>query len=437
MPLLQNLRFTFQPRPNVNPKTTISLISRNDIANTESLIKTTATMSEDERYRTSTQYRLWSYTPESLLALRSTTNQIAAERVREAVRRAREARTISSSETSEAENGRSKSAIPEGEVDCLTVEEELRLVAHYCRQTIQMGDHLKVPTDVKVYLFPLVQHENGADCGLKQATAIQYIKRFYITNSLMTYSPADIVKTALFFATKTENHYFRLTKFADAITNTTPEDVLACEFLLTQGLRFTFDVRHPFRALDGAVMEIQALARGDTPALPGVGRTTEQNPPHTEKRVKAAHGKAREYLKTSALLTDVYFHYTPSQIMMAALMIADRELIEWYIRCKFPAAVGEMQQKVLGTLERCADMLGAVDPSHEQSASENKELKTLMKKLRMCRNPEKLDLVRLQRVKREGDGEDDEKVIKKRRLEREKSAKEADDLFGPEIKKES
>jgi cyclin H len=61
----------------------------------------------------------------------------------------------------------------------------------------------------------------------------------------------------------------------------------------------------------------------------------------------------------------------------------------------------------------------------------------MMKKLRMCRNPEKLDLVKLQRVKREGDGEDDEKVIKKRRLEREKSAKEADDLFGPEIKKES
>ena len=40
--------------------------------------------------------------------------------------------------------------MPEGEVDCLTVEEELKLVAFYCRQTIQLGDHLKVPTDVKV-----------------------------------------------------------------------------------------------------------------------------------------------------------------------------------------------------------------------------------------------------------------------------------------------
>lgn len=110
-------------------------------------------MSEDERYRTSTQYRLWSYTPSALSSLRATTNRIAADRVREAVQRARESqsRVVSSTETSEAENGsRAVSTIPEGEVDCLTVEEELKLVAFYCRQTIQLGDHLKLPTDVKV-----------------------------------------------------------------------------------------------------------------------------------------------------------------------------------------------------------------------------------------------------------------------------------------------
>lgn len=109
-------------------------------------------MSEDERYRTSTQYRLWSYTPQALLALRTTTNQIAADGVREAVRRIRDARNISSGNTTETENGKAAPAVmAEGEVDCLTVEEELKLVAFYCRQTMQLGDHLKVPTDVKVF----------------------------------------------------------------------------------------------------------------------------------------------------------------------------------------------------------------------------------------------------------------------------------------------
>ncbi|KAF8848754.1 cyclin-like protein [Acephala macrosclerotiorum] len=380
-------------------------------------LNTTNTISEDERYRTSTQYRLWSYTPQSLLALRTTTNQIAADRVREAVRRIREARNISSADASEAENGRAKSVsvAPEGEVDCLTVEEELKLVEFYCRQTIQLGDHLKVPTDVK-------------------ATAVQYIKRFYITNSLMTYHPTDILKTALFFATKTENHYFRLTKFADAIGNTKAEDVLASEFLLTQGLRFTFDVRHPFRALEGSIMELQALSKGVIPALPsgGVGG---DRPRDMERRVKSAHGTAREYLKTSAALTDVYFHFTPSQIMMAALMIADKELVEWYIRSKFPTEQGEMKNKVLGVLEKCAEMLKMVAPNSEPTPAQKKQLSALSKKLKKCRNPEKMDLVALQKAKREGDGED-EKIVKKRKLERETSSKEADDLFGPAIKKE-
>jgi cyclin H len=107
-------------------------------------------MTEDERYRTSTQYRLWSYTSQSLHATRSTTNQIAAERVREAVRRVREARIPFSADTIEAENGQPAGIVPVEELECLTVEEELKLVAFFCRQTMQLADHLKVPTDVKV-----------------------------------------------------------------------------------------------------------------------------------------------------------------------------------------------------------------------------------------------------------------------------------------------
>lgn len=252
----------------------------------------------------------------------------------------------------------------------------------------------------------------------------------------MTYHPTDILKTALFFATKTENFYFRLTKFADAIGKTEPEDVLASEFLLTQGLRFTFDVRHPFRSLEGAVMEMQALANGEIPVLPESG-AAEDRPANMGKRVKDAHGKAREYLKTSALLTDVYFHFTPSQIMMASLSIADPGLTDWYIANKFPAsneAAEELREKVLGVIRRCADMLRTVEPNSEPSALERKELQALAKKLKKCRNPEKMDLVSLQKAKREGDGVD-EKIIKKRKLEREQSAKEGEDLFGPPIKK--
>lgn len=109
-------------------------------------------VTEDDRYRSSTQFRLWSFSPASLLALRNSTNQLAADRVREAVRRAREAH--SSADVSDADpesKSRAASTLPEGEVDCLTVEEELKLIVFYCRQTLQLGKHLNLPTDVNVH----------------------------------------------------------------------------------------------------------------------------------------------------------------------------------------------------------------------------------------------------------------------------------------------
>lgn len=117
---------------------------------------------KDERFRTSTQYRLWSYSPESLAALRATTTELAATRVREAISRSRESADSaapSSVDTSEAEtNGdgtRKKARTSSDEVECLTADEELELITYYCRQTIDLGTHFKVPTEVKVQLSSL------------------------------------------------------------------------------------------------------------------------------------------------------------------------------------------------------------------------------------------------------------------------------------------
>lgn len=48
-------------------------------------------------------------------------------------------------------------------------------------------------------------------------------------------------------------------RLAESFPNTTGEEILAAEFLLCQGIRFAFDVRHPYRALEGAVMELKQL----------------------------------------------------------------------------------------------------------------------------------------------------------------------------------
>ncbi|KAK3077252.1 hypothetical protein LTS18_010818, partial [Coniosporium uncinatum] len=168
-------------------------------------------LTEDDIYRSSTQYRFWSFTPEKLASLRGSTNGIATERVKAAVKRSREARKQLSSEDNsaatsdvEANGGKNGAVTAEGgsvlpkEIDCLTVEEEQKLVEYYCSACLGMGQ--KKPLQLPVSVV---------------ATAVQYLKRFYLTNSPMTYHPKQIMPAALFLATKTDNYYVGLQKYVE------------------------------------------------------------------------------------------------------------------------------------------------------------------------------------------------------------------------------
>jgi cyclin H len=115
-------------------------------------------MIEDEIYRSSTQFRQWSFTKDSLNSLRANTNAVASGRIRAAQRRAREAHRsgtpssagISTPNRSDVE-GKDQSAV-EKDIICLTTEEEVEFVQYYCEKTLELGDLYKppLPTMVRV-----------------------------------------------------------------------------------------------------------------------------------------------------------------------------------------------------------------------------------------------------------------------------------------------
>lgn len=133
-------------------------------------------MLEDEIYRTSSQYRLWSFTEESLGLIRANSNTVASERVKDAIRRAKNdarsqqpattgARSSSGTPnaTGDADDGKTAEATigngeqttekeKDKEIECLTMEEELELVRYYCEKTMELGDEYKppLPTVVRV-----------------------------------------------------------------------------------------------------------------------------------------------------------------------------------------------------------------------------------------------------------------------------------------------
>lgn len=100
---------------------------------------------EDTIYTTSTQYRLFTYTPQQLSDLRHATNRAAAEKITASIRAARAA--------TGSDADRDDNDAEEEEIDCPTAEEELKLVAYYCVKCMQLSDHFKFPSAVKVGLL--------------------------------------------------------------------------------------------------------------------------------------------------------------------------------------------------------------------------------------------------------------------------------------------
>ncbi|KAE8153524.1 cyclin-like protein [Aspergillus avenaceus] len=404
-------------------------------------------MIEDDIYRTSSQFRLWSFTEASLQSLRATTNATACERVRSDIRKSRDAPQSASSSaagTPAANPGSDvDSKAGEGsEDDCLTPAEEHQLVQYFCEQIIKLGEMYKPPLPTIV-----------------RATATQYLKRFYLTNSPMTYHPKNIMLCALFLATKTDNYYISLNQFAAGVPNDPkPDEIIRFEFLIMQSLRFTFDVRHPFRGLEGGIMELSAILEGlgkPAPHFPSQSpdelkrKLQSLSPPQgvqqgtsVQDRLARAHHGTREILKTAAQMTDAYFLYTPSQIWLAAFMVADRPLADFYLDTKLGGPVDEnnkgnpfyeLRVKLLRTLTDCANLLQSYTPPVSNQEQKN-ALRRIQKKLSRLQPRDKPEAVGQKRIPAaatdSGNSESEmERLAKKRKLD----GAQANDLFGGEL----
>lgn len=234
-----------------------------------------------------------------------------------------------------------------------------------------------------------------------------------------------------------------------------PDSILAPEFKIMQALRFTLDVKQPYRGLKGVWMELTNMAHGmvgevagvETQGakalqdglmdlqMPGEEATTPWQAPagkveakHAVNRVDAAYHAARDILNGSALLGDAYFLYTPSQILLAALRIADPPLLDFYLDTKLPAVSPDVP-KIRATIHACAELLRAASTHGVISKDERERLE---EKLEGCRDPTTRDLVKVHAAAKMGGGDDEEKA-RKRKEARERSLREGEELFGPSL----
>lgn len=157
---------------------------------------------------------------------------------------------------------------------------------------------------------------------------------------------------------------------AEAGLTITKEELLAPEINIAMNLRWSFQILHPYRGIEGVKLELLALAAAKYPSL-----DRHQQGQFPRERVEKACGKARVLLTGCALFTDVYFLYTPSQITMAGLWAQDPQLIEYYLGVKFAAVAADDDAdkkaathiRLLRVVKECAErhlMAGKDGASH-------------------------------------------------------------------------
>jgi cyclin H len=285
----------------------------------------------------------------------------------------------------------------------------------------------------------------------------------------MTYHVNTILRTTMFLATKIELFNIHVSEYAQgAGRNVTTESILAPEYIIMLGLRYNLDIRHPYRSLKAGHMEMLEMCHGkylgpaqdlgakevqakisQLPLKPD-GQGVKMPEKKVEERIHNAYALTANTLRTIAVLTDAYFLYTPSQIWLSAHLLADEPLTLFYLSCKLPTT-SPLYAKLLSTLRACALLISShrlytntTLPKDEKEQREKKhqaEVKHLVQKLKNCRDPDKVDLVKLNQAQKrdamEGaNGEQlEESKAKRRKLARENNEKEADAFWGPELGK--
>ncbi|KAI1308757.1 hypothetical protein EDD11_004166 [Mortierella claussenii] len=316
-------------------------------------------------YEQSTQYNHWRYTQPALDDLRTKVNQEVVATIKQNIEDEREQRVA---------QGVSIDDLPEN-LKFLKVDEELALLGFYERKIVQIFRHWKLPSYVT-------------------ATAIVYMKRFFLENTVMDYHPKDVMLTCMFLARKTENFLMTIDDFSTALKSP-PESILNLEFLICKNLRFHFTVHHPYRPCLGFFYDMQPVTEN-------------------MERLQKVYEAALKLIDTS-LYTDLCFLYQPSQIALAAMRIASKDEsydFERYANYKFKATESAAQ-KYNETLLPILESIESVLKGDPRCVDVEKAVVTeIDKRLRMCKdpakNPDSLIYGKRKRTESNGDDGDDD-----------------------------
>lgn len=316
--------------------------------------KTRKPISGDDLYRRSSQYRIWSFTAAELQDVK-----IKANEKGRAAAQARFAETLKTFEAEKPELFAQHREALEAPIELISLEDEQKYLHFFGQQIVQICSHFNMPTQVR-------------------ATAISFFKKFYLVNSVMEYRPRNVLYTIVFLAAKLENYFISVESFCARIPKTKPSDILDLEFVVLLSLKFALLVHHPFRPLYGFFLDLQLVLLHPHPVMYDV----------SIEHIGKLYDKAKTWLNSHAMLSDVAFLYTPPQIALAALYDCDQRITDKYLRLKFIDEEKPQDTKQYDALIK--SIKSCVSESRKETASSREESTKIDETCFFALNPMKL-----------------------------------------------
>ncbi|CAN6674402.1 cyclin Ccl1p [Trichomonascus vanleenenianus] len=275
----------------------------------------TESVSDDDLYRHSSQFRLWSFTKDDLRKKQQETHDKAEERLRKDLE----------------ERG-----FPE--IELLSFDEEQKLIRVYASKIDDISRTFKMPSQVR-------------------ATATSYFRKFYLVNSVMDHHPKNIMYTCVFLASKSENFFVGIDDFCKTIPRTVPKEILGLEFLILQSLSFTLSVHSGLRPLHGFFLDIQGTLEDVS--------TSE---------LCRIYNEAKHTLM-SGLITNAMFYYTPPQMALAAMAAVNEDVVTRYLEKKYGGVSSPVAEELAGIIDDCkTELLDCTVPGSEEGKGIDKKL---------------------------------------------------------------
>lgn len=218
------------------------------------------------------------------------------------------------------------------------------------------------------------------------ATAATFVRRFYLSNSVMLYDPKTIMVAAIFLACKVEDCTVDIRYLEEGTAQmnapVSQQEILLGEIALVQGIQFDLFCFHPYKGVLALIEDLRAYLKSEQGKQLVHRKNEDQSSAISGQDLKPLYESARKIVDQAVLSETIPLLYNPGQVAFAALMVAQKELesiaslhidLEGYLEHRFRGEREDLAKQK----ERLRIVSHALEKMREESKKEEDELQTL------------------------------------------------------------